>query len=60
MLILHPSGQIYGTMGNKFFRLDPSTKEATVLRDHDAALLGMDRDGQIYFRDTTHLWKYAP
>ena len=60
MMTFHPGGQIYGTTSNKFFRLDPSTKNATVLRDHDAALLAIDREGRIYFRANTRLWQYTP
>ncbi len=56
--LIHPSGQIYGTMGDQFFRLDPATKQVTILREKGAGLLAMDRAGRLYFRDTTHLWRY--
>lgn len=59
-LILHPLGQIYGTAGHRFFRLDPETKRVTLLRDHGAQLLAMDRQGRLYFRDRTNLWQYTP
>jgi outer membrane protein assembly factor BamB len=57
---VHPSGQIYGVMRDRFFRLNPQTKEVTILRDKGAGLLAMDRDGGLYFRDGTHLWRYEP
>jgi hypothetical protein len=59
-MLLHPSGQIYGTTGNNFFQVDPATKEITILRNHDATLLTVDQAGRLYFRDKTRLWQYTP
>jgi hypothetical protein len=59
-LLQHPSGQIYGTLGGKFFRLDPATNTASVLRDEPASLLAMDAAGRLYFRDKINLWRYSP
>jgi streptogramin lyase len=56
----HPSGAIYGTMGDRLFKLDPATQRVTILREHGANMLAMDRAGKLYFRDGTHLWCYAP
>jgi hypothetical protein len=50
---------IYGTGNNHFFKLDPKTKEVTML-DKGASLLTMDASGNIYFRKNTDLWKYTP
>jgi hypothetical protein len=58
-LTIHPSGMIYGTGNNHFFKLDPKTKEVTIL-DKGASLLAMDASGNIYFRKNTDLWKYTP
>jgi hypothetical protein len=55
-----PSGRIYGTANNSLFEVDPKTKEITVLRQKGAGLLSMDREGTLYFREGTHLWKYTP
>lgn len=61
-MTLHPrDGQIYGTMGGKLFRLDPRSREVTVLWENGAVLLARDLSGRIYFRsDRTHLWQYTP
>lgn len=60
-LIIHPSGQIYGTLDNKFFRLDPASKQVTILRDSKGvSLLAMDHTGRLYFRQTVDLWQYIP
>ena len=60
MLALHPSGQIYGTCSEHLFRVNPATREMTVLRSTDAVLIAIDRAGRVYFRDVTHLWQYTP
>lgn len=60
-LVAHPSGQIYGVIDSHFFRLDPQTKSAVELRRTPGLeLLSMDRDGRLYFREMTHLWRYEP
>lgn len=59
-LVVHPSGQVYGTLEGKFFRLDPATKRVTVLRQGGAHLLAMDRDGRLYFREKVDLVRYSP
>ena len=58
-LAVHPDGHVYGTAGSRFFRLDPQTLEATTLR-RGVGLLAMDREGRLYFRDLTNLWRYTP
>ncbi|WP_051291046.1 hypothetical protein [Pedobacter glucosidilyticus] len=58
-LAIHPSGMIYGTGNSNFFKLDPKTKEVTIL-DKGASLLAMDALGNIYFKKNTDLWKYTP
>ena len=59
-LALHPDGQIYGTTSDKLFRFDPATNNVTVLREQGATLMAIDRQGQVYFADMTHLWQYKP
>lgn len=58
-LVAHPSGQVYGTLAGKLFRIDPDDMKIIVLRDHDASMLAMDRDGRLYFRDIVNLWQYT-
>lgn len=60
VLVLHPSGQFYGTLNHVFFRLDPATRHVTLLRGKEAGLLAMDRQGRLYFRDYVNLWQYTP
>lgn len=59
-LLQHRSGQLYGTLAGKFFRLDPATKKVFVLRDEPASLLAIDATGRLYFRDKINLWQYSP
>ena len=59
-LSLHPDRRIYGTCGGRLFRLDPATKELSILRDEGASLLAVDDQGRIYFTDRTNLWQYTP
>jgi len=55
-----PSGEVYGDLEGKLFRLDPKTKSVTILREKDAGLTTIDRDGTVYFRDRINLWQYVP
>jgi hypothetical protein len=55
--VKHPGKQIYGTSGGRLFRLDPATKDISILRREGANLLSMDRQGRLYFADNTHLWQ---
>jgi hypothetical protein len=57
-IVVHPSGQVYGTGNNHLFKIDPKTKVVTTLVE-GASLLAMDKDGNLYFRRTKELWKYA-
>jgi streptogramin lyase len=59
-LVVHPSGQLYGTVDGRFFRVDPATMRVTLLRESGVSLLAMDRQGRLYFRDSTNLWQYTP
>jgi streptogramin lyase len=60
-LVVHPSGQVYGTHEGRLFQIDPTTMKLTVLREKkDMGLLMMDRRGQLYFRDKVNLWRYTP
>jgi hypothetical protein len=58
-MVVHPSGRVYATLDNQLLQFDPATKKVTVLRDKDASLLAMDRNGRLYFRDLVNLWQYA-
>jgi hypothetical protein len=55
-----PSGEVSGDLEGKLFRLDPKTKSVTILREKDAGLTTIDRDGTVYFRDRINLWQYVP
>ena len=60
-LAVHSSGQIYGMLDEKFFRLDPASKRVTILRNKEKIeLLTMDRQGNLYFLDKVNLWQYQP
>jgi len=58
--VLHPNGNIYGTLANKLFRLDPATKKLTILREQESDLLTVDNNGHLYFRDRINLWQFTP
>lgn len=58
-LVSHPNGQIYGTDNNQLFKIDPKSKEVTIIAE-DAALLTMDKDGTLFFKRKTNLWSYKP
>jgi len=57
---LHQNGQIYGTAGSRFFRIDPETREFTLIADRHSNLLALDERGHVYFRDRINLWQYTP
>ncbi|WP_144276609.1 NHL repeat-containing protein [Parenemella sanctibonifatiensis] len=52
-------GNGYVTAGNKLFRIDPETLEVTVLVDSGAAFGNMDTNGDIYFSQKSHAFKYV-
>ena len=58
-LLLHPSGFIYGTANDEFFRVDPLTMDVLTLKK-GVGLLAMDSEGILYTRDTENLWSYKP
>ncbi|SKB91324.1 hypothetical protein SAMN05660841_03039 [Sphingobacterium nematocida] len=58
-LVLHPSGDIYGTVDNKLFKLDVVKKMISIIHN-GASLLTMDDKGHLYFRNKTELWRYIP
>ncbi|MBC6491392.1 hypothetical protein BC349_10135 [Flavihumibacter stibioxidans] len=56
---IHPSGTIYGTGANLLFSIDPASLAVTIL-DKKASLFAMDKQGYIYFKRNTELWRYQP
>ncbi|PRD52661.1 hypothetical protein C5749_15650 [Sphingobacterium gobiense] len=58
-IVVHPSGDVYGTVNNQLFKVDAQTKEVTYLHE-GAGLLVMDPHGHLYFRNHTDLWRYKP
>ncbi|NGM66372.1 hypothetical protein [Sphingobacterium sp. SGR-19] len=58
-MVVHPSGDVYGTVNNQLFKVDAQTKDITYLHE-GAGLLVMDRHGHLYFRKHTDLWRYTP
>jgi outer membrane protein assembly factor BamB len=60
-LTVHPDGRVYGASQGRLFRVDPKTMEMTVLRHQGGlGMLALDRDGRVYFRERTNLWRYTP
>jgi hypothetical protein len=60
-MTVHPDGNVYGTAGGRLFRVEPKTMEVTIIRHKSGSgLLALDRDGRIYFRERTNLWRYTP
>ena len=60
-MTIHPDGHVYGTSQGRLFRIDPKTMEMTVLRHKGGlGMLALDRDGRVYFRERTNLWRYTP
>ncbi|WP_341838105.1 hypothetical protein WJU16_09625 [Chitinophaga pollutisoli] len=57
-MVLHPSGDVYGTGNDQLFRIDGKTHDFTVLAK-GASLLAMDKDGHLYFRKARELWRYT-
>jgi hypothetical protein len=58
-LILHPNGKIYGTDGDQFFVIDPTTRKVEIIHK-GVGLLAMDDDGVFYFRKEADLYSYKP
>lgn len=58
-LLNHPNGDVYGTANNFLFKMNPATKKIKVLHE-GASLLTMDKDGTLYFKNKTNLWRYIP
>ncbi|MGV3503600.1 MAG: hypothetical protein ACO1O1_07820 [Adhaeribacter sp.] len=58
-LMVHPSGQVYGNINDKAFRIDPKTLQFIELFDN-VSLLTLDDQGSFYFRRKANLWKYEP
>lgn len=50
--------QIYGTAGDKFFRIDPATGTITQIAKDGATWGATDAHGDVYFAFRTHLFKY--
>lgn len=58
-MVVHPSGDVYGTVNNQLFKIGAQTKDITYLHE-GAGLLVMDRHGHLFFRKHTDLWRYTP
>ena len=58
-LLAHPSGQVYLSVNNELYQIDPGTMKLTKVVD-GVSLLTMDREGRLYFRRGTNLWRYDP
>jgi hypothetical protein len=60
-MAVHPDGKVYGTSQGRLFRIDPKSMEMTVLRHAEGlGMLALDRDGRVYFRERTNLWRFTP
>jgi hypothetical protein len=60
VLALHPDGNVYGVVSGRLLRIDPRTREPELLHKAGSGALAVGRDGRIYFRDRTNLWRYTP
>jgi streptogramin lyase len=59
-LVIHPSGQVYGTGNGRLFHIDPQSKKARIISEKPAFFVSMDKQGILYFRDGKDLWSYTP
>ncbi|MCF6409980.1 Ig-like domain-containing protein [Pseudalkalibacillus salsuginis] len=63
-LVLGQDGNIYGTVDQKFFRINAETKEVTILKEN-AKRLAKDNYGNIYFieggvlSNGNNIWRYT-
>lgn len=58
-MVVHPSGDVYGTVNSQLFKIEARTKNIHYLHD-GAGLLVMDQEGHLYFKKHTELWRYTP
>lgn len=58
-LVVHPSGDLYGTAGNKFFRVSKDNSEFETLYNEGQSLT-MDDKGDLYMVRRKELWRYIP
>lgn len=63
-LVLHPNGSFYGLFDGRFFRLDPRTRQVSVLKEwkefRHTRHLALHPDGAIYLSFGTDLIRYTP
>lgn len=55
----HPSGDVYGTSFNGFFKVNPKTLQIDVIKEGGLSLV-MDVSNNLYFIEKGNLWRYSP
>lgn len=59
-LILHPSGNLYGTFQGMLFKVDTATLEITSYQSQNVFDLTSDQQGNLYYSSTSNLMKINP
>ncbi len=59
-LVKHPSGDIYGTVNGRLFKINPTTKEIKIVSTRPANYVSVDKTGNLYYSQGQDLWKYTP
>jgi hypothetical protein len=49
---------VYGVLDGAFFLINPAMMRMAILRDKNASLLAMNRQGRLYFRDPVTWWRH--
>ncbi len=58
-LVCGKDGYIYGVTGGKFFKLNPYSRQITIIRNGKFISATADNFGNIYYSDYSSLWKYS-
>ncbi|WP_459896457.1 NHL repeat-containing protein [Geobacillus stearothermophilus] len=58
VLVNGKNGLLYGTVEGKLFEVDPSTMKVTILLDHNAWDLAIDKNGTLYVRNLERLYSF--
>ncbi|AZB44572.1 hypothetical protein CEF21_21055 [Bacillus sp. FJAT-42376] len=59
-LVIHPSGDLYGTFQGMLFKVDTKTLEITCYSEGNVFHLAGDQEGNLYFNKRSNLWKINP
>jgi WD40 repeat protein len=53
------NGTIYGTVLGKLFRIDPKSKQLSVIKENGVSSLAIDRDENVYYASDSQLYRYT-